>query len=367
VSTIVVGVFDSATNAYVVVEDLVNAGFQRSDISVVTRDEQTSDTGTSATAVGVGTGAVLGGVGGLLVGLGALAIPGIGPALAAGPLAAALAGAGLGAAAGGVIGVLVDLGVPEEDAQSYAEAVRRGGTLVVVKAEPSMVGRAEEIIERHGPVDIEERITSWRTAGWAGWDAQAAPYTSEDVIRHRDEWWSRQAMSGTTPGMAAAVGGQGTQPVTAPIAGPPAGPATSAPLSSQTGQPSPGAEPVTRPGVQAGVRDRSDRGVRAYVPTQPSFGATEPVRAPGGGWNESDYRPHYESTFAGRGVDYDLCRQAYRFGFELEDQRNPRAMDWPSLEADARRQWEATRPGTWERIRDAVHYAWERARDRRAA
>ncbi|KPV48230.1 hypothetical protein SE17_39190, partial [Kouleothrix aurantiaca] len=139
----IVGLFDTSTEAQNVVQQLVDGGFSRDSISVLAnnRDGYTpSDT--TATAEGAGAGAVgggvLGGVLGLLVGVGALAIPGIGPVLAAGPLAAALGaagastlvGAGIGAAAGGIIGALVGAGIPEEDAGFYAEGVRRGGTLV---------------------------------------------------------------------------------------------------------------------------------------------------------------------------------------------------------------------------------------------
>jgi hypothetical protein len=88
-----------------------------------------TDTGSGA-GTGAGIGAVLGGAAGLLAGIGALAIPGVGPVVAAGALAATLAGAGVGAAVGGLVGALVEAGIPREHADIYAEAVRRGGTLL---------------------------------------------------------------------------------------------------------------------------------------------------------------------------------------------------------------------------------------------
>ena len=98
-----------------------------------------------------------------------LAIPGIGPIIAAGPIAAALAGAGIGAATGGLIGGLTDLGIPDEEAHTYAEGVRRGGTLVTATAHTEMqAARAVDILHRHGAVDIEERAASWRQDGWSG-------------------------------------------------------------------------------------------------------------------------------------------------------------------------------------------------------
>jgi len=192
----VVGLFDSFTEAQSVVQDLIDNGFSRDDISVVSNDAAHRDsqgsagTDESAAAEGAGTGAVVGSLGGgalgLLVGAGLLAIPGIGPVLAAGPLAAGLGtaaatlgagalGAGIGAATGGLIGGLVGSGVPKEDAESYAEGVRRGGTLVTVNAEDTMANSAHDIMMRHNAVDIDDRSTQWRSSGWTGFNDQTEP------------------------------------------------------------------------------------------------------------------------------------------------------------------------------------------------
>jgi uncharacterized membrane protein len=162
----VVGLFDDFSEAQRVVQELVNNGFAREDISLAANDaageytKETASSGMSGTAIGAGTGAVLGGIGGLLVGLGTLAIPGIGPIVAAGPLIATLTGAGVGAVAGGLIGALTDIGVPEEEAGYYAEGVRRGGTLVTVRAEDHLADRAVEIMERHDAVDVDQRAAA---------------------------------------------------------------------------------------------------------------------------------------------------------------------------------------------------------------
>src|SRR3954447_8286750 len=125
----VIGVFDTRDQAKSVVGHLIKAGVEGDEISFLTRHDAEpavpttpatgvdEDSGTGSTAA---TGAMFGGIGGLLLGLGALAIPGVGPVLAAGPLAAALTGAGIGAAGGAVVGALTDSGVPERDAQFYA-------------------------------------------------------------------------------------------------------------------------------------------------------------------------------------------------------------------------------------------------------
>lgn len=177
--------FDTYAEAQRAVQDLIDHGFSRDNISMIShrRDDTTAgDTGdaspaaSSMAATGAGMGAAVGGIGGLLLGLSTLAIPGVGPALAAGPLAATLMGAGMGAAAGGLIGALTDLGAPEEEAGYYAEGVRRGSVLVAVGTEDTLVDRAVSILNRYNLIDLHERVAQWRQSGWARFDPNAAPY-----------------------------------------------------------------------------------------------------------------------------------------------------------------------------------------------
>jgi uncharacterized membrane protein len=163
----VVGVFHDARSAEAALREMLEADFSVGDISVIGRDEITRgkfvdaerrEPGGSTAAVGMATGAVAGGLGGLLVGLGLLTIPGIGPVLAAGPLASAIAGAGLGAVGGALVGALVDLGVPEDEAPELAEAVRRGAILLAVRASDDMIDRAVGIMERSGAMDVAENV-----------------------------------------------------------------------------------------------------------------------------------------------------------------------------------------------------------------
>ncbi len=168
--------FDDYTVAEAAVRDLESAGFADSDVSIVRRQGDsttvTTEGETSGAAVGATIGTVVGGGAGLLAGLGMLAIPGIGPVVAAGWLAAALLGVGAGAAAGGLIGALTTAGVSEEDAHVYAEGVRRGGTLVTVRAlDEQRAMRAEAIINRHSAVNITERGDQYRQSGWKRSDA----------------------------------------------------------------------------------------------------------------------------------------------------------------------------------------------------
>ncbi len=147
--------YDTYDHAVQAVNALEAAGVPHDDISLVSGDKDRTVATTVAgdTHTGAGTGAtvgtVLGGGAGLLAGLGALAIPGVGPVVAAGWLIATLTGAGIGAAAGGLLGTLTGAGVDEADAKGYAEHVGRGGTLVTVRASDEMASDVESILE-HG-------------------------------------------------------------------------------------------------------------------------------------------------------------------------------------------------------------------------
>jgi hypothetical protein len=175
----VVGTYDNIQTAYAVANDLINAGYSRSDISVIASDakneyspyiETTTVDTTDDVAKGAGIGAAIGGLGGLLVGLGALAIPGIGPVVAAGPLLAALTGAGVGAVTGGIVGALIDLGIPDEEAHIYSEGLRRGHVLVIAQVPDSSANAVTRVMERPGLVDIRRQADSWRASGWKSFD-----------------------------------------------------------------------------------------------------------------------------------------------------------------------------------------------------
>jgi hypothetical protein len=175
-------IFDSYADASAAVGELEAAGFLRDDISLISnRQATTADDGTvteTAPESGAGTGAtigaVIGGGAGLLAGLGALAIPGLGPVVAAGWLIATLTGAGVGAAAGGLLGALTNAGIDEEHAHVYAEGVRRGGTLVTLRTDETRATEAEAIMARHNAVDATTRGAEYRTSGWSRYDESSA-------------------------------------------------------------------------------------------------------------------------------------------------------------------------------------------------
>src|SRR5829696_8600151 len=185
----IAAMFDKYQDAAEAVSRLERAGIPHGDISIVSndpanRDRLSNTTGTSTTArrgdavdgddaaTGAGTGAsmgaMLGGGAGLLAGLGMLAIPGLGPVVAAGWLASTLLGAGAGAATGGVVGALTGAGIDEADAHTYAEGIRRGGTLVTVRADEAQSARVIDILDDEGTVDLGERESTWRKEGWDG-------------------------------------------------------------------------------------------------------------------------------------------------------------------------------------------------------
>jgi len=160
--------YHSYAGAAEAVGRLEAAGIPHDDISIVSNDEE--NRGKYADHPGTGTGAslgtVVGGGAGLLAGLGMLAIPGLGPVVAAGWLASTLLGAGVGAAAGGLVGSLTDAGMDHDDADAYAEGVRRGGTLVTVRADDAVLARATQIMDVDGATDLDERRTAWGRDGW---------------------------------------------------------------------------------------------------------------------------------------------------------------------------------------------------------
>lgn len=122
----------------------------------------------SGAGAGASIGTIIGGGLGLVAGIGALAIPGVGPVVAAGWLVATITGAGIGAAGGGIVGSLTGAGVSEEEAHVYTEGVRRGGTLVSVRVDEAQAERVSDVMRRHSPVDWETRREEYRTGGWTG-------------------------------------------------------------------------------------------------------------------------------------------------------------------------------------------------------
>jgi len=225
----IVGAFRSMDDAQRTFDALQKEGFLRDEISFVANknarearraSDATTEIGDTASdiAADAGIGAALGGVGGLLLSFAGLAVPGIGPVLAAGPILAALGGAGIGAAAGGLIGALTESGIPYEHGENYAESVRRGGILVTVRADEVRADRAAEVMDDNGAIDIDSRVSEWRERGWEWHDTTAEPLSSDELKRERDYYRaaneqrdqsSEQARRNAGPGSGSVPSAQG--------------------------------------------------------------------------------------------------------------------------------------------------------------
>ncbi|WP_038358062.1 general stress protein [Bosea sp. UNC402CLCol] len=166
--------YENYETARSVVEALEAEGVSAADISVVGHAKADD----SNAGEGAGIGAALGGAAGLLAGVGLLAIPGIGPVVAAGWLASTAAGAAAGGVAGGIVGALTSTGHSEEDANYYAETIRRGGSVVSVRVADEQVPAVEAILDGASPIDRDARLAEYRAAGWNRFDETAEPYRS---------------------------------------------------------------------------------------------------------------------------------------------------------------------------------------------
>ena len=198
--------YDDYASASKAVRDLEAAGVPHDDISIVAsnadnwypgngstnkidRDRDGTDDRAEGAGTGAGIGAGIGGAAGLLAGLGLLAIPGVGPVVAAGWLAATAAGAAAGGATGGIIGALSQSGVSDEDAHVYAEGVRRGGTLVSARVPDGDRSRLESLLDRSA-VKIADRGAAYRKSGWKTFDPASKPYTPDQVRKEREMYRS---------------------------------------------------------------------------------------------------------------------------------------------------------------------------------
>src|SRR5690349_8925354 len=194
--TTITRLYDDYADAKRAVQRLEAAGISHSDVSIVAnnsedwyepggkvdRDRDGVDDRAEGAGAGAGIGAGLGGAAGLLAGLGLLAIPGLGPVVAAGWLASTAAGAAAGATTGGIIGALTQSGVSKDEASRYAEGVRRGGTLVSARIPDGDRVRLETALDQSS-VDLQQRSAAWQQSGWTGFDAASPPLAPDDIRR----------------------------------------------------------------------------------------------------------------------------------------------------------------------------------------
>jgi hypothetical protein len=313
----VVGTFSSYSEAQEVARDLDANGVPPLDISVVANDasgeyakgmsgETVGKTGETTSGAGKGAiaGGVVGGAAGLIVGLAGIAIPGIGPVIAMGTLATTLAGVGVGAVAGGLIGALTQAGVPEEEAGTYAEAVRRGNVLVTVRTDESRAQQVADIMNKHDAIDVDREAKGWREAGWSGFDPNAAPLTVEEVNRERG-------------------------------------------LARTADQ-------------DRALQESSAKRTRIRI-----FGTDDAEARPIGSGRTSadaDYREHFLDTYASAGAVFEDYVPAYQYGTGLSENGNYRGRTWADIAPDVQHDWERTHEGSaWERFKAAIRHGWERS------
>ncbi len=188
----VFGIYNTANEAERAVDHLVAAGFSDQSISVLLPDNDSTrafahEKNTKApegTTTGVTTGGAIGGTLGLLAGIGALAIPGVGPLIAAGPIMATLAGLGVGGAVGGLVGALVGMGIPEYEAKRYEGQVKDGGTLLSVHCDTSeQISAAKDALKQTGARDISSADEHSAADGSKVHDRTHTGVTTTDDVR----------------------------------------------------------------------------------------------------------------------------------------------------------------------------------------
>jgi hypothetical protein len=200
--------YNNYDDARAAIRNLEAAGVKHNDISVIAsnadnwysddrkvstysdRDLDGRDDRAEAAGAGAGVGATVGGVAGLLAGLGVMAIPGVGPVVAAGWLVSTLAGAAAGGLTGSVVGALTQAGVNKEDADIYAEGLRRGGAVVSARVPDADAVRLQAVMDRSA-VNVSERAAVYRQAGWKSFDPKSAPYTADQIRKERELYMRR--------------------------------------------------------------------------------------------------------------------------------------------------------------------------------
>ncbi len=185
--------YDSQSDATAVIAGVKALGITESDISAVAnKDHLYGSDGQPLveedwnSAAGASIGGAIGGGAGLLAGLGMMAIPGIGPLVATGWFATTAAGAFAGATAGGLLGALSGNGVPEHEAETHAEAIRRGSILVSVRTSEASADAVLSVMEKYNPTDLPTRRAVWERDGWQSHDPAIQPLTRDELRLERE-------------------------------------------------------------------------------------------------------------------------------------------------------------------------------------
>jgi uncharacterized protein (TIGR02271 family) len=381
-----VALYDTCTDAERVVQELITDGFARSDIHLALDHTEGCETEHAAVEWN-----------------------------------SAYAGANL-------LETLADVGVPYEEAHAYAEGVHRGGALVVVESSDERAERGMAILQRLHPVDIHERTTQWRQEGWTGHDAAASTSTpmARTATATRSAQEQARAQTRVANQGAPTRRVEGDKEVTIPVVEedvsigkreverghvriysrvteqpveeavrlreekvtverrPVDRPATEADFAAAGKDVIEMTETAEEPVVTKRARVVEEVVVQKEVTehTETVHGAErhtdvdvqrEPETAPQTrrvtaiqdfATYTDDFRKHHITAFGTSGVAYAEYEPAYRYGSELGMNERYRGRDWAALETDARRDWEARHPSTWERFKDAIRYGWDKVRAR---
>jgi len=344
--------FADAQNA---VDELVRSGVDRTKISLVANNatgeyndyvnSSYEDEDAVTAEQGAAFGAASGGIIGALAGLGALAIPGIGPVIAAGPLIAALTGGAVGILAGAptgglVAGLMRTHYMDAEDAEIYAEGVRRGETLLTVQVDDSSVSRTRDMLNKYNPTDVHNEVSTWRQAGWTKFDDSTTPSTDE-VKSYRQHPSSTSVDTSMNSAQT-----QPSRPVDA---------STSAITERKS------LLPAVEEHADESKRDTEKGNVRVYT----SHAVDDTMNSGFNNYNQS-FRTDYQTRFGHTGLSYDVYMPAYRYGYTLASDPIYKSKDWATVESEARTKWEHEHPETlWDDIKDAARYAWDTVTGRR--
>lgn len=397
----VVGLFDDMSAAKKAIDNLQSAGIARNNISLIAGNESgkysdyASGTGEVGKGVagGAGAGAAVGGGLGLLVGLTALAVPGFGPVIAAGPIAGALTGAGVGAAGGGVIGGLAAAGVSEPDADYYAEGVRRGGVLVSVRTSDDLADKASDVLDDAGAKDVDEKSREWQSSGWkpknplpargdvsarSGRSTESDREQSIPVVEEKLDVGKRSVNRGGVRVYSHVTNEPVEETVTlrdekVKVSRRDADrPANEKDLEAfregtielrETSE-----EPVVRKTARVveevvigkEVSERTETVRDTVRRTDVKVEKMDAAKTD----DDADYRSDFDRRYANKGKKYEQYAPAYQFGNTWAGNEKYRGREWSDVEPDMRRDWEKQDQGTWEDFKDSVRHGWDKLRGR---
>jgi hypothetical protein len=326
-NSVVYGIYSHRSQAEAGVDRLIGAGFRKEDISVLMQDNSgtkdfahTKETkAPEGTTAGVIAGGAIGGTFGLLVGIGALAIPGLGPLIAAGPIIGALTGVGSGGVVGGIIGALIGMGIPEYEAKRFEGHIRKGGILASVHCDNGeWVSKAKSLLKQTGADDVSS--SSEAKADFASSDR---PYSTTESTNRR-----------------VSLGSLAERPPE-----PPAPVPQDVPVRQSVAAP---AQPLSSP-PPSRVR---------VVPTSGQASLSD----------EADFRRHFESGPGALGRDYSAYGPAYCYGAEAANDLKYRGRSFEEIEPELRSEYLRRNPGSsWDQVKDSVRYGWSKISNKGSA